>query len=85
MQTRSLLAVMSSLLAVCLLSGCVAGCSSFASFVEQLEQRQLKSCIEYALVAGGGFGGSAQGSFRGITVTGGADMLECQVYWRGGP
>ena len=62
-----------------------AGCASFSSFVDQLEKRQLSSCVEYTVAVGGGFGAAAQGTLRGILVTGGAEMDACQAYWQGGP
>lgn len=64
---------------VVLVVACFAGmgCSSYATFIETLNARQLASCIRWqgAISAGAGMGGS--GGVSAFTVTGGMAIKDC--------
>ena len=55
----------------------LTGCTSFASLVQSLNERELKSCVKWggSIAAGAGMGG--QGMVQALTVTGGLSIAEC--------
>ena len=64
-----------------LTTGCSQG--SLLRLADALNERQIKSCLEYngAINFGAGVGGSS-GSLHGITVTGGAEFELCSQLLR---
>ena len=60
-----------------LVSLLLTGCTSFASLVDSLNQRELKSCVKWggSIAAGAGIGG--MGAVQALTVTGGMTVDDC--------
>lgn len=60
-----------------LVSLLLTGCTSFASLVQSLNERELKSCVKWggSIAAGAGIGGA--GAVQALTLTGGMSMDDC--------
>lgn len=56
------------------------GCSSYASFIETLNSRQMNSCVEGQIVVGSMLSG--QGMLHVYTATGGQNVVECIQMFR---
>lgn len=53
------------------------GCTSFASFANTLNERQVQSCIKWSGFVGGSLAGGVV-QVVGLTATGGATLRMCQ-------
>ena len=57
----------------------LTACSNFHSFIADLNERHLSSCLCYQGAVAGGFGGAASLWLRGVTATGEATPAQCQA------
>lgn len=64
------------LLSITLLSISILGYSSYASFIDSLEEHEVNSCVEGRVVVGSVLTGG-NGSLHVYTATGGQSVLDC--------
>ena len=62
----------------------LAGCQSYASFIEGMETREINSCIEGSITVGNIVAGGS-GLLHVYTATGGQEVGECIRYFRNLP
>jgi len=55
----------------------LSGCTGLSSLMQDLNTRQVQSCIYWQGFAGGGWPGVPQVQVRGITATGGVPLKQC--------